>query len=166
MAYRIYNTTKKPKGTGRNRNGYSIQVGDRTIYNGSNATVTDEIWVFIEKKMAELAAIGDVRIEIVGSAKTDENLKNLNDLVSEERVRAQGRAAEAALVTPQAGKVSQTGYEGKQAGSYDPNQEEDDLPFADSNHTDSDDVPTNDNCTVVAKSPDSIGRKQRRSRED
>jgi hypothetical protein len=161
MAYRIYNTTKKPKGIGRNRNGYSIQVGDRTIYNGSNATVTDEVWAFIEKKMTELAAIGDIRIEPVGTAKTEENIKNLQELVSEERVRAQGRAAEAAVVAP-AGKVSQTGYEGGAKGSYDPNQEEDDLPFADSNHVDSDDVPTNDNCTVVAQSPDSIGRKKRR----
>lgn len=162
MAYRIYNTTKKPKGIGRHRNGYSIQVGDRTIYNGSNATVSDEVWALIEKKMTELAAIGDVRIEPVGSAKTKENIESLNELVSEERARVQDRAAEAAGIAPQGGKVSQTGYEGGAKGSYDPNQEEDDLPFADSNHVDSDDVPTTDNCTVVAQSPDSIGRKQRR----
>jgi hypothetical protein len=165
MPYRIYNTTKKPKGTGRNRNGYTIQVGDRTIFNGSHASVTDEVWTFIEKKMTELAAIGDVRIEILGATKTAENVKTLDDMVADERRRAQERAAEAAGVAPQAGKVTQTGYEGKQAGSYDPNREEDDLPFADSEHADPDAVDTVDNCTVVAKSPDSIGRKQRRSRE-
>jgi hypothetical protein len=164
MSYRIYNTTKKPKGSGRNRNGYSIQVGDRTIFNGSNATVTDEVWAYIEKKMTELAAIGDVRVELLGAAKTDDNVKTFNEMVADERQRAKERMAEAAGIVLQAGKVSQTGYEGKQSGSYDPNVEEDDLPFANSQHEDSDSVETVDNCTVVAQSPDSLGRKQRRAR--
>jgi hypothetical protein len=162
MPYRIWNTTKKPGGTGRNRNGYTIHIGGRTIYNGSSAIAPDELWLLIEKKMTELAAIGDVKIDILGAAKTPENQKTLDTMVAEERARAKERAVE---VAPAAGgKVTQTGYESQQhAAGYDPNRDEDDLPFADiPGHDDSDAIVPKDNFTVTAHSEDSIGKKQKR----
>lgn len=162
MPYRIWNTTKKPNGKGRNRNGYTIHVGGRTIYHGSSAIVPDDLWLLIEKKMTELAAIGDVKIDILGAAKTAENQKTLDAMVAEERARAKERAVEA--VPAAGGKVTQTGYESQaQAPGYDPNKDDDDLPFADvPGHNDPDAIVPQDNFTVTAHSEDSVGKKQKR----
>ncbi len=162
MPYKITNTSKKPNGKGRNRNGYTIAIGDRTIYHGSSAMATDELWLNIEKKMAELAAIGDVKIEPVGISKTPDIVKNLEGMISDERARALERNA--ATTTPSTSKnVAQTGYENnKDAAVYDPNIEEDDLSFSEPSSYDDPDGPAPvDNFTVVARSPDSMKKKRK-----